>query len=90
MKIYRSYIELDDEDKGKTFEQLHREMVNMKKIKEIQKKYGITIRDDGFYSPLTGKTVKCYRIYTADGCPWENGLTFRGLQADCREYGDVF
>lgn len=70
----------------KSIEQMEKEYG----ITKMEKKYGITIRDDSFYNPTTGKTVKCYRIYTADGCPWENGLTFRGLQAECREYGDVF
>ena len=56
----------------------------------MEKKYGIVIREDSFYSPLIGKRGKCYRIYTADGCPWENGLTFRGLQAECKQYGDEF
>lgn len=59
-------------------------------ITKMEKKYGITIRDDSFYNPTTGKTVECYRIYTADGCPWENGLTFRGLQAECKQHGDEF
>ena len=62
----------------------------MKMIEQMEKKYHIVIRDDSFYSPFTKRTVKCYRIYTADGCPWENGLTFRGLQAECRKYGDTF
>ena len=59
-------------------------------IKRMEQKYGIRIRDDSFYNPRTGKTQKRYKIYTADGCPWENGLTFRGLQAECREFGETF
>lgn len=59
-------------------------------IEKMQKKYGITIVDDSFYNPLTDKFCKRYKIYTADHCKWENGLTFRGLQKECREYGDVF
>lgn len=59
-------------------------------IKKMEKKYGIRIADDSFYNPMTGKYSKRYRIYTADGCPWENGLSYRGLQAECREYGDTF
>lgn len=62
----------------------------MKMIEKMEKKYGIKIRDDSFWNPLTGKDCKRYKIYTADGCSWENGLTFRGLQAECREYGDTF
>jgi hypothetical protein len=59
-------------------------------IKRLEEKYGIHIADDSFYSPLTGKFYKRYRIYTVDGCQWENGLTFRGLQAECKKYSDTF
>ena len=62
----------------------------MKMIERMEKDYHIGICDDSFYNPLTQKTYKRYKIYTADGCRWENGLTFRGLQAECREYGDKF
>lgn len=59
-------------------------------IDRMEKKYGIVIRDDSFWSPLKRKYIKCYRIYTADGCPWENGLTYRGFQMECKKYGDTF
>ena len=59
-------------------------------IKKMEEKYGIKIRDDSFYNPFKGKFIKRYKIFTADGCPWVNGLTFRGLQAECREYGEEF
>ena len=62
----------------------------MKMIKQMERKYNITIVDDSFYSPLSNKLVKQYKIYTADGCLWENGLSFRGLQAECREFGEAF
>ena len=62
----------------------------MKRIEQMEKKYGIFIRDDSFYDPLKQKFCKRYRIYTADGCQWENGLSFRGLQAECKRYGDTF
>ena len=62
----------------------------MRMIKKMEEKYMIRIRDDSFYHPLTGKYHKLYKIYTADGCLWENGLSFRGLQKECREYGDKF
>ena len=62
----------------------------MKMVERMEKKYGISIRDDSFINPLTGNEYKRYKIYTADGCLWENGLSFRGLQAECRQYGDKF
>lgn len=62
----------------------------MSMIERMEKKYGIKIVDDSFYHPLTGRYYKRYKIYTADGCKWENGLTFRDLQKECREYGEEF
>ena len=59
-------------------------------IREIEKKYGIGIVDDSFWNPLKQKFYKRYKIYTADGCLWENGLSYRGLQAECRKYGKTF
>lgn len=57
---------------------------------KMEEKYQIRIEDDSFYHPLTGRFYKRYRIYTADGCQWENGLSFRGLQAECKKYGETF
>ncbi len=59
-------------------------------IKRLEEKYLIHVTDDSFYNPLTRKVCKRYRIYTADGCQWENGLTFKGLQAECKKYGETF
>ena len=38
-------------------------------FKGLEKKYGIKVVDDSFYSPLSGRFVKCYKMYSADGCP---------------------
>ena len=62
----------------------------MTMIERMEQKYGIRIRDDSFWNPLTGKYCKQYKIYTADGCLWENGLSFRSLQIECKMYGDKF
>lgn len=59
-------------------------------VRKMEIKYGINIVDDSFFDPWTNKYNKRYKIYTADGCSWENGLTFRGLQAECKKYGDAF
>lgn len=56
-------------------------------IERLEKKYGIKVVDDSFFDPLSGRYVKRYKMYSADGCPWENGLTIKGLQAECREWG---
>lgn len=59
-------------------------------LEKMEKKYGIKIVDDSYYHPMTGKYYKRYKIYTADGCSWEKGLSYRSLQAECRQYGDTF
>ena len=59
-------------------------------IDRMEKKYGIRIRDDSFHHPFKNQYVQRYKIYTADGCLWMNGLSYRGLQSECRWYGDTF
>lgn len=54
---------------------------------QLEKKYGITIRDDSFIHPLNGRTYKQYRIYSADGCCWEKGLKgLKGVEKECKEW----
>lgn len=62
----------------------------MARIKSYENKYGITVTNDSFTNPLTGKYQKRYKIYTADGCLWENGLTYQGLQQEIKTSGDIF
>ena len=59
-------------------------------IENLERKYGIRIRDDSFWHPFKQKYFKRYKIFTADGCPWTNGLTYKGLLAECKEYGEEF
>ena len=56
----------------------------------LEKKYGIRIAADICCNPLTGETKTLYQIYTADGCPWENGLTKEGVKAECEKYSAAF
>lgn len=52
---------------------------------ELEKKYGIYIADDSYYNPITGRFVKAYRMFSADGCPWENGLkSLADVERECR------
>ena len=60
----------------------------MKGFVRLEKKYGIKILDDEIYNPLTGKTLKRYKMYSADGCPWQNGLTKEGIKKECEIYAD--
>lgn len=62
----------------------------MKGIRYLEEKYGITVTNDSFTNPLTGKCQKRYKIYTADGCLWENGLTYRGLQQEIKASANIF
>lgn len=61
----------------------------MKGFVTIEKKYGIHVVEDRIYNPLTGRTKMCYRIYTADGCHWENGLTREGVKEEVAKWGDA-
>ena len=56
---------------------------------QIEKRWGVTIRDDSFWNPISAKEIKCYRVYSADGCPWENGLrTLKAVERECRIWSD--
>ena len=55
----------------------------MTTIERLEKKYGIRVRKD-FFSWDSNKQL--YKMYSADGCPWENGLTLKGLGEECRRW----
>ena len=54
-------------------------------IERLEKKYGIKIEDDSYWHPLQQRWVKRYKVYTADGCEWENNMTWKRLLAMIRE-----
>ena len=55
----------------------------------LERTYGIQIKDDSFYSHLSGRFVKCYKYYDAEGCEWNNGLrTIKDVENDCRKWRD--
>lgn len=58
----------------------------MKGFIRLEKKYGIKVVEDEIYNPFKGKYLKRYKIYSADGCPWENGLTKDGVKKECEEW----
>lgn len=62
----------------------------MRGIRYLEEKYGITVTNDSFTNSLTGKYQKRYKIYTADGCLWENGLTYQGLQQEIKASANIF
>lgn len=52
--------------------------------KSLEKRYGITIADDSYLDPISGKKKRMYKMYTADGCLWENGLKdLTAVNAEC-------
>ena len=55
----------------------------MTTIERLEKKYGIRVRKD-FFSWESNKQL--YKMYSADGCPWENGLTLKGLREECKRW----
>ena len=55
----------------------------MTTIERLEKKYGIKVRKD-FFSSESRKQL--YKMYSADGCPWENGLTLKGLREECKRW----
>jgi len=57
---------------------------------QIEKKWGVTIVDDSYYSPASNKIVKSYGIYSADRCRWDAGFrTLKAVEAECREWSDA-
>ena len=54
-------------------------------IERLEKKYGIKIVDDSYWSPFSQKLLKRYKVYTADGCEWENNMTWKRLLTMIRE-----
>lgn len=57
---------------------------------QLEKRYGIHIADDSYVNPWTGKIVKAYKMYSADGCQWENGLhTIKRVEQECIKWADA-
>ena len=52
-------------------------------------KYGVIVRDDSYWNPLKQRYVKRYKMFSADGCPWDNGLTLRQCERECERYAEV-
>lgn len=49
---------------------------------QIEERWGVRIVLD-----FKKGNTNYYKIYTADGCPWENGLrSMIGVEAECRKY----
>ena len=56
-------------------------------FKTLERKYGIKVVSEGeYYNPLTGKSKETFKIFTADGCCWEKGLSRKGVKRECEQW----
>ena len=58
----------------------------MNGFKGVESKYGVTVRSEGFHMNRSGKRVETFKLYSADGCLWQNGLSRKGVKAECEEW----
>lgn len=48
---------------------------------QLEEKYGVRIEKEEYFLNL-------YKIYSADGCPWEKGLkTIKDCEKECKRWG---
>lgn len=55
-------------------------------FKTLEKKYGITVVSEGYHYNLLGKSVETFKIYSADGCIWEKGLSKKAVKTECETW----
>lgn len=56
-------------------------------FKTIEKKYGVKVVSEGhWFNDYTGKFVETFKMYSADGCCWEKGLSRKGVKAECEKW----
>ena len=59
--------------------------------KQLEQKYSIRIADDSYVNPISGRFVRAYKIYSADGCCWEKGLrNLKAVKAECEQWKNAF
>ena len=62
----------------------------MNGFKTLEKKYGITVVSEGIHwNQWSGKSVETFRMYSADGCPWEKGLSRKGVRLECERWANT-
>ena len=58
-------------------------------FKTIEKKYGVKVVSEGYhYSMAQGKSIETFKMYSADGCCWDKGLSRKGVKKECEEWAD--
>lgn len=64
-------------------------MFEAKGFKGLEKKFGIKVVSEGVhYNELTGRTSETFKIFSADNCKWENGLSRKGVKAECEKWSE--
>ena len=57
---------------------------------QIENKFKVVVADDSFIHPISGRYVRMYKIYSADGCQWENGLrSLKAVYDECKEWEET-
>lgn len=56
-------------------------------FKTIEKKYGVKVVSEGHHYNGV-KSVETFKMYSADGCCWEKGLSRKGVKAECERWAD--
>ena len=56
-------------------------------FKGLEAKYGVKVMSEGYhYNELTGKSAETFKMFSADGCCWEKGLSRAGVKKECEEW----
>ena len=56
-------------------------------FKGLEARYGIQVVSEGYHVNLAGKSVETFKMFSADGCCWEKGLSRAGVKKECEEWG---
>ena len=57
-------------------------------FKTLEKKYGVKVMSEGHhYNPKVGKMIETFKMYSADGCCWEKGISRKGVKLECEAWG---
>lgn len=57
-------------------------------FKTLENRYGIRVVEERWFNPLIGRMVTTYKMFSADGCPWEKGLSRAGVKAECERWSE--
>lgn len=58
-------------------------------FKTIEKKYGVKVVSEGYSFNWAGnRAVETFKIYSADGCCWEKGLSRKNVKAECERWAN--